>query len=96
MKGNNHIVNLYSKPLNLLYELIIIQIKDAFLDNFINIITNYSQLKNFLKYCFNKNIITKFLLFNKNNIHNLLYESDEIIHLDTEIIEKELYNYFNF
>ena len=57
-----------------------------------NLISNFSEVKNILED--NNSDKLKFLYFNRNKIHKILYEIDEIIKIDSYIINKNLSTFF--
>ena len=60
-----------------------------------NILNDYSELEFYLEYLKqNKYNIPRFLLLNKNCIHDIIYSSDNIIKIDSFEIKSELNNYF--
>ena len=61
-------------------------------DIIFKLIKNYSEIINIIQY--NSSNYLQFLYFNKNNIHKILYDYDEIISIDLNEKDKTFENYF--
>ena len=60
---------------------------------FIRELTSYEEVKNIFNEE-NNNQIIKIIYFNKEIIHKILYDSDETINIESNIIQNKISNYF--
>ena len=78
--------NLISNSKNKSYDLILRKINEYKCITYNNFIPNYTYLEKLFKYE-QEDIFTEILFFGKNNIHKILFESNEIIHFDYKLIQ---------
>ena len=64
------------------------------LDPMYKIINNISEIYQLLKDV--KNSSFQFMYFNRNKIHSILYENEEVIPINSDILEEKMSNYFYF